>query len=357
MTTTSEPFAGTTEVRAQHRFDETALRHWFAARVDPGANAQFRISQFKGGQSNPTFLLETPSRRYVLRRKPPGVLLPSAHAVEREFRVMRALADTPVPVPRVHALCEDPAVIGTAFYVMDHVDGRILWDPKLPELAPAERAAICDEMNRVQAALHDVDVAAVGLADYGRPGNYIERQVARWTKQYRASETERIEAMESLIEWLPRHLPPEHPARIVHGDFRLDNLVFAHDAPRVVAVLDWELSTLGDPMADFAYHCMAWQLPPPFRGLGDLDAQQLAARGLPGEEAYVARYCERRGLAPVAPQTWRFYTAFNLFRAAAIAQGIMGRALAGNASNAHALDAGRQARQLAELGWQRVATG
>lgn len=351
---TIEEFAGTTEVQERQRFDETALRHWFAARVDPGANAGFRVSQFKGGQSNPTFLVETPKRRYVVRRKPSGELLPSAHAIDREFRVMKALADTGVPVPRVHALCEDSDVIGTAFYVMDCVDGRILWDPKLPGMAPAERAAVCDDMNRVLAALHDVDANAVGLHDYGRPGNYIERQLARWSRQYRASETERIQAMEQLIDWLPRHMPPENAARIVHGDFRLDNLVFAHDAPRVVAVLDWELSTLGDPMADFAYHCMAWQLPPPFRGLGDLDAKALAPLGLPDEHTYLARYCERRGLAPVPAQTWRFYTAFNLFRAAAIAQGIMGRALAGNASNERALDAGRQARQLAELGWQRA---
>jgi aminoglycoside phosphotransferase (APT) family kinase protein len=349
-----EEFVGTTEVQERQRFDETALRHWFAARVDPGANAGFRVSQFKGGQSNPTFLVETPNRRYVVRRKPSGELLPSAHAVDREFRVMQALAGSGVPVPRVHALCEDPEVIGTSFYVMDWVDGRILWDPKLPGLAAAERTALCDDMNRVLAALHDVDLDAAGLRDYGRPGNYIERQVVRWTRQYRASETQRIQAMEDLLDWLPRHLPPESAPRIVHGDFRLDNLVFAHDAPRVIAVLDWELSTLGDPMADLAYHCMAWRLPPPFRGLGDLDAAELASRGLPAEDDYVARYCARRGLERASAPTWRFYTAFNLFRAAAIAQGIMGRALAGNASNARALDAGRQARQLAELGWQRV---
>ncbi|MDM0110351.1 phosphotransferase [Variovorax sp. J22R24] len=353
----SDEFSGTMEVQERQRFDEASLRQWFASHVDADAGKGFRVSQFKGGQSNPTFLVEVAQRRYVVRRKPSGELLPSAHAVDREFRVMKALAGTDVPAPRVHALCEDGAVMGTAFYVMDYVDGRILWDPKLPGASNAERTRICDDMNRVLAALHEVDVQAVGLGDYGRTGNYIERQIARWTRQYRASETERIEAVENLVEWLPKHMPPETATRIVHGDFRLDNLVFAHDAPRVIAVLDWELSTLGDPMADFAYHCMAWQLPPPFRGLGDLSRVQLAALGLPSEERYLARYCERRRLPAVTAAAWRFYTAFNLFRAAAIAQGIMGRALAGNASNAHALEAGKQARQLAELGWQRAAEG
>lgn len=353
----SEQFSGTTEVQERQRFDEEALRRWFALHVDAKAAADFRVSQFKGGQSNPTFLVQTSDVRYVVRRKPSGELLPSAHAVDREFRIMKALAGSDVPVPRMHALCADTAVIGTPFYVMDYVDGRILWDPKLPDVSSGERAAICDDMNRVLAALHEVDVQAVGLGDYGRAGNYIERQVARWSRQYRASETERIEAFENLIAWLPQHMPPETPTRIVHGDFRLDNLVFAHDAPRVIAVLDWELSTLGDPMADFAYHCLAWQLSPPFRGFGDLSDARLAALGLPSEASYLARYGERRRLPPVAPATWRFYTAFNLFRAAAIAQGIMGRALAGNASNANALEAGKQARQLAEFGWQRAAQG
>jgi aminoglycoside phosphotransferase (APT) family kinase protein len=239
--------------------------------------------------------------------------------------------------------------------VMAFVDGRVLWDPKLPGASVAERTAICDEMNRVLAALHAVDPDAVGLGDYGRPGHYVERQVARWTRQYRASETERIAAMEQLIAWLPANLPPSQGRAIVHGDYRLDNLVFAHDTPRIVAVLDWELSTLGDPLADFAYHCMAWHLAPPFRGLADLDGPAMQALGLPTERAYVEAYAARRQLAPIPPAQWRIYMAFNLFRAAAIAQGILGRALAGNASNAHALEAGRQARQLAELGWAQVA--
>jgi aminoglycoside phosphotransferase (APT) family kinase protein len=351
----SQQFRGTSAIDERQRFDEDALRHWFRGHVDEAAARHFSVSQFKGGQSNPTFLAEAGRQRYVMRRKPAGVLLPSAHAVDREFRVMQALAGSDVPVPAVHALCEDPAVIGTSFYVMAFVDGRVLWDPKLPGSSNDERARICEDMNRVLSALHSVDPHAVGLGDYGRPGNYIARQVDRWSRQYRASETERIDAMENLIAWLPQHLPPENPSTIVHGDYRLDNLVFAHDAPRVIAVLDWELSTLGDPMADFAYHCMAWHLPPPFRGLGDLNKAQLVALGVPTEQAYAERYRERRKLPPGDPQTWRFYMAFNLFRGAAIAQGIMGRALAGNASNAHALDAGRQTRQLAELGWRDMA--
>ena len=353
----SEQFSGTIEVQERQRFDEAALQRWFTQEVDESAARVFRISQFKGGQSNPTFLAETNSARYVVRRKPAGVLLPSAHAVEREFRVMKALAGTGVPVPQVHALCEDTAIIGTSFYVMAFVDGRVLWDPHLPGASVDERTAICDEMNRVLAALHAVDPAAAGLGDFGRTGNYMGRQVDRWSRQYRASETEPIDAMERLIEWLPRHLPPQAATTIVHGDYRLDNLVFAHDAPRVIAVLDWELSTLGDPMADFAYHCMAWHLAPPFRGLADLDAATMARLGLPTEAAYLAAYARRRQLPPVEPVHWRTYMAFNLFRAAAIAQGIMGRALAGNASNAHALEAGQQARALAELGWAQVARG
>lgn len=353
----NDTLADTTAVRAGHRLDEEALRTWWIDHVDSSARQRFGLAQFKGGQSNPTFLVETPDGRYVLRRKPAGTLLPSAHAVDREFRVMRALADSAVPVPRVHALCTDAAVIGTMFYVMDCVPGRILWDPHLPGMANSERTALYDDMNRTLAALHEVDVAAVDLADYGRTGGYIARQLDRWTRQYRASETEPIEAMEQLIAWLPRHQPADTGTRLVHGDFRLDNLVFAQDAPRVVAVLDWELSTLGDPMVDFAYHCMAWRLPPSVRGLGDLDAAQLQTAGIPTVSAYLARYCERRGLPRVDAQTWRFYEAFNLFRAAAIAQGIMGRALAGNAASSEALQAGRQARQLAELGWHGVGRG
>jgi aminoglycoside phosphotransferase (APT) family kinase protein len=348
-----EQFSGTSPVQERHSFDEAALKTYFSQHVDDDL-AGFRVSQFRGGQSNPTFLVEAGAQRYVVRRKPPGPLLPSAHAVDREYRVMKALRDTEVPVPRVYALCEDDTIIGTSFYVMQFVDGRVLWDPRLPDMSATERGKVCDEMNRVIATLHGVDPAAVGLADYGRPGAYIARQVARWTRQYRDSETERIDAMDRLIAWLPAHLPPEGPPALVHGDFRLDNVVFSHREPRLIAVLDWELSTVGDALADFAYHCIAWRLPAALRGLGDLDAAQLAHAGLPSEAQYRAAYLTRRGLPEVDPATWAFYVAFSFFRIAAIAQGVMSRALKGNASSAHALEAGRQARSFAEMGQRQI---
>ena len=345
----NKQFTGTIDVQPRHSFDEAALLEYFKHNVDEAVTG-FLVAQFRGGQSNPTFLIETDLRRYVVRRKPVGTLLPSAHAVDREYRVMKALQDSSVPVPKVYALCEDPEVIGTAFYVMEFVDGRVLWDPRLPELSAADRLTVCSEMNRVIAALHDVNVHACGLDDFGRPGNYVARQLGRWTTQYRASETERIEAMDRLIDWLPAHVPATSRSTIVHGDFRLDNLVFHHSEPRLLAVLDWELSTIGDPIADFAYHCMAWRLPPPFHGLGELSTSQLALRGLPSEADYRTSYHSRRSLPPVDAGDWGFYMAFNLFRAAAIAQGIMARALNGSATSAHALESGRSARRFAELG-------
>src|SRR5438105_435186 len=305
--------------------------------------------RFSGGQSNPTYKLLAGSGEYVLRRKPPGPLLPSAHAVDREFRVMRALADTPVPVPRVHTLCEDDAVIGSAFYVMEHLDGRIFWDQRLPEIAsPADRAAMFDSMNRVIADLHRVDYAAVGLGEFGRPGNYMARQIARWSRQYRASETETIVAMDRLIDWLPEHLPPESAPAIVHGDYRMDNLIFHKNEPRVIGVLDWELSTIGDPLADFAYHVLTWRATPElFRGLAGVD---FAALGIPDEAAYVAAYCRRTGRAAIAG--WEFYLVYSLFRIAAILQGIAKRAIDGTAAGADAAEQGRLARPLAEQAWQ-----
>ncbi|MGC4076338.1 MAG: phosphotransferase [Rubrivivax sp.] len=342
---------------ASHAFDVAALERWLAHEL-PGFQGPLSVEQFKGGQSNPTYKLVTPGGAWVMRSKPgpAAKLLPSAHAIEREYRVMQALAATAVPVPRMVALCEDEAVIGRAFYLMDFVAGRVLWDPALPGMSPAERAAIHDEANRVIAALHTVDVAAVGLADYGRPGNYFERQIARWSKQYQASVTEPIAEMDRLIDWLPQHLPAgardESQVAVVHGDFRLDNLVFAPDAPRVVAVLDWELSTLGHPLADFSYHCMAWHIPPGmFRGLGGLD---LAALGIPSEADYVRRYCERTGRAdPEALMAdWNFYLAYNLFRLASITQGIAKRVVDGTASSEQAKATGAATRPLAELAWR-----
>ena len=347
----SEQFVGTMPVQERHRVDVGGLEAWLAANM-PGFEGPLEVEQFKGGQSNPTYLLKTPAATYVLRRKPPGKLLPSAHAIEREYRVMNALRGTGVPVPRMHCLCDDTAVIGSAFYVMEHVQGRILWDPQLPGFSVAERRALFDDMNRVIAALHRLDPAQIGLADYGKPGNFFARQIGRWSAQYRASETERIEAMESLIEWLPLHIPPSDTAALVHGDFRLDNLVFHATEPRVVAVLDWELSTLGHPMADFAYHALAWDAPTgATRGLAGLD---LGALGIPSAAEYVARYCERVGAAAPSAEAWNFYVAYNLFRGAAISQGILRRALDGSASSVHALEAGRKARGVAERAWQRV---
>jgi len=346
-----EQFEGTSAVQERHRFDVAALASYLEAVID-GFAGPLQVEQFKGGQSNPTFLVRTPQRNYVLRRKPPGKLLPSAHAIEREYRVMAALRDSAVPVPRMHCLCEDASVIGSAFYVMEHVQGRILWEPGLSGFRADERARLFDDMNRVIAALHQVDVAALGLADYGKPGNYFARQIGRWSAQYRASETERIESMERLIEWLPQNIPATQATALVHGDYRLDNLVFHATEPRVIAVLDWELSTLGHPMADFAYHAMAWTTPPgAMRGLAGLD---LAGLGIPSLDAYVERYCERVGMPRPSATEWSFYLAYNLFRGAAISQGIMKRALDGSASSAHALEAGRRARAVADAGWQRV---
>ncbi len=347
----SEADSNTRPVAPQHAIDAGRLADWLAATIGPLA-APLEVAQFKGGQSNPTYLLTAGSRRFVLRRKPPGKLLPSAHAVDREYRVMKALADTDVPVARMYSLCEDDSVIGTAFYVMEYVAGRILWDPSLPGLVPAERARIHDEINRVISALHSVDPVAVGLGDFGKTGEYIARQVARWSKQYRASETERIEAMDRLIEWLPANIPAGDETRIVHGDFRIDNVIFHPDEPRVLAVIDWELSTLGHPLADFAYHCMTWRIPPGvFRGLVGLD---LPALGIPTEREYVAAYCRRTGRAGIPAPEWEYYMAYNMFRLAAILQGVFARAVQGNASSAEAMQTGRAARPIAELAWSQV---
>jgi aminoglycoside phosphotransferase (APT) family kinase protein len=346
-------FVGTRTVSERQRFDVAALAAWLSGHVE-GFAGPLSIEQFAGGQSNPTFKLVTPSRSYVMRAKPgpAAKLLPSAHAIEREYRVMDALAGTGVPVAKMFALCEDEAVIGRAFYLMEFVEGRVLWDQSLPGMTSADRAAIYDEMNRVIAALHTVDTDAAGLADYGRAGNYFARQIGRWSKQYQASETEPIEAMQRLIEWLPQHIPSEAAradarVSIVHGDYRLDNLIFHPNEPRVLAVLDWELSTLGDPLADFAYHCMAWHVDPAqFRGIAGLD---WAALGIPDEKRYVERYCERTGFE--IRGDWNFYLAYNMFRIAAILQGIMKRVAEGTAASAQANDAGRRAKPMAELAW------
>ncbi len=312
-----------------------------------------QVAQLTGGQSNPTYRVTAGEHRWVLRRKPPGVMLASAHAIEREYRVMAALAALPgsgVPVPRMHALCEDPAVIGSPFYVMDFIDGRVFADPALPELTRDERGAVYAEMNRVIAALHSVDLQAAGLADFGRPQNYLARQIERWTRQYRASETEPIDAMERLIEWLPAHRPEGDETALVHGDFRIDNLIFHPTEARVLAVLDWELSTLGHPLVDLAYHGMAWRVTPTeFRGLKGHD---LAALGIPSEDVYLAAYCKRTGRAGLPH--WDYYMAFNMFRMASILQGILARARQGSAASADAERTGQQARPMAAAGWRQA---
>ncbi|QJR13354.1 phosphotransferase [Usitatibacter palustris] len=345
-----EKFSGTRPVAPQHAFDAEKLAAWMREHVDSNVGA-LEIVQFKGGQSNPTYLVTAGTKRYALRRKPPGKLLPSAHAVDREYQVMTALAKTDVPVPKTYALCEDPEVIGTSFFVMDYLEGRIFWDPQLPGVTPTERRALYSEMNRVIAALHSVDYRAAGLETYGKTGNYLARQIDRWTKQYRASETEKIEAMDSLIEWLPKNLPVGDETSVVHGDYRIDNVIFHPREPRILGVLDWELSTLGHPLADFAYHCMTWRLPGGAHARGLLGAD-FTALGIPDEKEYLAAYCRRTGRDGIA--NWEYYLAFNMFRLAAILQGVMSRALQGNAASAEAIEAGKRARPIAEEGWKQA---
>ena len=329
----------------------TRLDEWLHAHV-PGFAGPFEQHAFEGGQSNPTYRLAARSGDYVLRRRPIGPVLPSAHAVDREFRVMQALASTDVPVPRVHALCQDDAVLGSAFYVMDFVPGRVLRDPRLPELVPAERAAVFDSMNEMVARLHAVDADAIGLGDYGRPVNYLQRQVSVWSRQYLASETDPIPAMHHLMEWLPPRLPASGSSAIVHGDLRLDNMLVHPTEPRVVALLDWELSTLGDPLVDFSYSTMAWRLEPGlFRGLAGVDFTSL---GIPTEAEYCAAYERRSGRT--LPDDLDVYIVFNMFRLAAILQGIAKRALDGTAAHPQATAAGERARPVAEKAWALAQT-
>ena len=349
-------FVGTGAVSDKHQFDTDALSRWLEAHLD-GFAGPLQVEMFKGGQSNPTYKLVTPARSYVMRAKPGPVarLLPSAHAIEREFKVMGALQGTEVPVARMYCLCEDESVIGRAFYVMEFVQGRVLWDQSLPGMSNSERAAIYDEMNRVISALHSIEPASRGLESYGKPGNYFERQIGRWSKQYQASITEPIAEMDRLMQWLPKHMPAsardESRVSIVHGDYRLDNLMFHPTEPRAIAVLDWELSTLGHPLADFAYHCMSWHIPATLsRGIGGLD---IAALGIPQEADYIRRYCQRTGIQDVDAlhADWNFYLAYNMFRIAAILQGIAKRVEAGTAASAQAKAAGATARPMAELAW------
>ncbi|MGO9452603.1 MAG: phosphotransferase [Candidatus Binataceae bacterium] len=339
----------TTPVRENHRFDERALQRYLIEHL-PGFRGPLTVSQFITGQSNPTFLLETHDARLVMRKKPPGTLLQSAHQVEREYRIIKALANTDVPVPRAHLLCEDPNVIGTAFFVMDYVPGRIILEPILPGMTREQRAAIYDSINDTLARLHKVDFRAVGLDDFGRPEGYVARQVARWTKQYKASEMEPIREMDRLMEWLANHIPEQDETTIAHGDFRLGNLILDPIEPRVVAVLDWELSTLGHPIADLAWNCMGYHYPAEMADTGSFAGNDLKALGIPTEEEYLAAYCRRTGRAKI--ENWHFFVAFAFFRGAAIAQGIAMRAKLGNASGPDAEDRGRRAGITARLGWE-----
>lgn len=353
MTSRQEQNSGTAEVREELRFDEQLLSEYMTSHVE-GFHGSLNVRQFRGGQSNPTYLLEADSGRYVLRRKPPGDLLKSAHAVDREYRVISALYGADFPVPRPYVLCEDDVVVGTSFYIMECVEGRIFWDLDLPGLESDERAAIYDSVNDTIAKLHGFDYGALGLEDFGKPGNYFARQISRWSGQYRASETRSIAAMDRLMEWLPEHIPDDESASIVHGDFRLDNMIIDVDEPRVIAVLDWELSTIGHPLADFTYHLMSWQMPEIGLGSAGLRDKDLATLGIPSEDEYTRLYCERTGrTGGIADRA--FYSAFNFFRLAAILQGIAGRVRDGTAASAHAGQAERAVEPLADLGWKFAA--
>ena len=343
-------FSGTKEVAAPLAIDLGRLQAFLASRLGQ-FNTALVARQFKGGQSNPTYLLEANGRRYVLRRKPPGKLLPSAHAVDREFRVIRALHAQGFPVAEPVLYCDDTDVIGTAFYLMKFVEGRVMWEPHMPYANARERAAVYDAMNATLARLHTFDPAAIGLADFGRGENYVARQVDRWSKQYRASMTQEVDEMEALMRWLPEHLPPPAPVRIVHGDYRLDNVVLARHDAKILAVLDWELATLGDPLADFSYHLMQWEMPRSETGAdtGSLVGFDLAALGLPTLEEYVDAYAARTGLDP-RPHL-PVYLAYNFFRLAAIVQGIVGRVRDGTATSEHAAARAIMVRPLAEKAW------
>jgi aminoglycoside phosphotransferase (APT) family kinase protein len=338
--------AETTAIREGHQLDEAALARHLAGYL-PGFRGPLEVRQFEGGQSNPTYFLHAASGDYVLRKKPPGQLLPSAHAVDREYRVMTALSAS-VPVPPTHLMCHDEHVIGTPFFVMGCVDGRVFRQPHLPGVSAADRAAMYEDMVDVLARLHSVDVASIGLSDYGKPGNYYARQIGRWSQQYVAAKTGEIPSMDRLMEWLPAHIPPGDETAIVHGDYRVENLIFHPTAPRIVAIVDWELSTLGHPLADLAYNCLTYYLPP--EALGRVETVDTDRSGLPSEADYVAAYCRRTGRSGIPD--WNFYLAFSMFRLASILQGVYARGLQGNAASSYALQRGAAARVIADKAWE-----
>ena len=350
MSSRQEQFSGTRDVLEAHQFDPQPLEEYMLSHVE-GFHGPLTVRQFRGGQSNPTYLLESPSGKYVMRRKPPGKLLKSAHAVDREFRVISALYAADFPVPRPYVLCKDEDIVGTMFFIMEFVDGRIFWELDLPDSDAQERSAIYEHANQTIADLHSFDYEQIGLADFGKPGNYFARQISRWSKQYAASETAGIAAMNKLIEWLPGNIPDDESATVVHGDYRLDNMIIDPAEPRIVAVLDWELSTIGHPLGDFTYHLMAWQMPEIGIGSSGLKGKDLKALGIPSEEEYVASYCAKTGRDDgIANRD--FYSAYNFFRIAAILQGIAGRVRDGTAASVHAERAANAVAPLAVLGWE-----
>ncbi len=337
-------FSGTKDVDERLKIDSANLQSWIDEYV-PNAGKIKAIEQFKGGQSNPTYKIITESKNLVLRRKPPGKLLPSAHAVDREYKVITALYDTDVPVPKTYGLCEDDDVAGTAFFVMDFLDGDLFWDPMIPSMTNRDRTEIYKNKNKTLAKLHSVDYIKIGLEDYGKPGNYVARQVSRWSKQYRASETDNIEAMNNLIDWLPKNIPDDDETTIVHGDYRLDNMILKNN--EVVGILDWELSTLGHPIADFSYHCLSWRTQEAF-----WDEAKLKELGIPSEREYMEMYCENSGKD--LSKNWEFYMAFNMFKIAGILQGILGRVRDGTAASKHAEERGNMVFPLSEAAWSTI---
>ncbi len=350
MKSRQEQFSGTRDTLEALKFDPDPLQEYMLSHVE-GFHGPLTVRQFRGGQSNPTYLLESPSGKYVLRRKPPGKLLKSAHAVDREYRVISALYAADYPVPRPYVLCKDEEIVGTMFFIMEFVDGRIYWDLDLPDSDPGERRAIYEHANQTIADLHKFDYEQIGLSDFGKPGNYFARQISRWSKQYAASETSKITAMNKLIEWLPGNIPDDESATVVHGDYRLDNMIIHPTEPRIIAVLDWELSTIGHPLGDFTYHLMAWQMPEIGIGSTGLQGKDLEALGIPSEEDYVANYCAKTGRDDgIANRD--FYSAYNFFRIAAILQGIAGRVRDGTAASVHAERAANAVAPLASLGWE-----
>jgi aminoglycoside phosphotransferase (APT) family kinase protein len=350
MKSRQEQFSGTRDTLEALKFDPDPLQEYMLSHVE-GFHGPLAVRQFRGGQSNPTYLLESPSGKYVLRRKPPGKLLKSAHAVDREYRVISALYAADFPVPRPYVLCKDEEIVGTMFFIMEFVEGRIYWDLDLPDSDPGERRAIYEHANQTIADLHTFDYEQIGLSDFGKPGNYFARQISRWSKQYAASETSKITAMNKLIAWLPDNIPDDESAAVVHGDYRLDNMIIHPTEPRIIAVLDWELSTIGHPLGDFTYHLMAWQMPEIGIGSTGLQGKDLEVLGIPSEEEYVARYCAKTGRDDgIANRD--FYSAYNFFRIAAILQGIAGRVRDGTAASVHAERAANAVAPLASLGWE-----